>query len=150
MLAAALLAVMVSNGPRTAACEPRSLDAWRQRCLTSRDALEDSLADARRTSCFAGLGGAGDACAAMAGEGGAAGARAQLLAIMLNVRAGRLAPECCVDRGDEGPLALDELIRRADRALSRPDCDPALAARIGRALAMVNDGSALGECGPPR
>ena len=147
MLVAALLGVMLSNGPRTAACEPRTLDAWRQRCLTSRDGLEQALTEARRTRCFATLGSATDACGVMAGLDGVAGARAQLLAVMLNVCTGRLKPECCVDRGDEGPLPLAELIRRADRALSAPDCDPVLAARIGRALAMVNDGSALGTCG---
>ena len=147
MLVAALLAVMLSNGPRTAPCEPRTLDAWRQRCLTSRDALQDALTDARRTKCFASMGSAGDACGVMAGYEGVPGARAQLLAVMLNVCTGRLRPECCVDRGDEGPLPLDELIRRADRALSVPDCDPALAARIERGLARVNDGSALGACG---
>ena len=144
-----LLAVLALAGRAVAAphCEPRPLNDWRLRCAADRDEIDDSLASPRRSRSLASLESVGEACRVLAASGGpCAQARAELLAILLNVGAGRLNPACCVQAGDSA-RAVTDLIRSADDALA-DGCAADQCERISRGLRGVNDRTRLIDCPP--
>lgn len=139
--------VVALAGPVIAAppCEPRRLNDWRLRCAADRDEIGDSLGWARGSRTHAGVKSVGRACRALAGSGGAcAEARAELLALLLNVGAGRLNPECCLQAGD-AVKTVSALLWNADDALA-DGCAAQQCERIIRGLQGVNDRTRLMAC----
>jgi hypothetical protein len=145
-LATLLLALPARATERESSCRPRSAAEWATKCATreGREDIERLLGDCRRLRALADLRTAREACEVLLhGEGVSAcdRARRQLLTAALNVAAGRLNRDCCVQwRGREVRLG-DVLGRHSDDCHEHRNCED-----IREFLALVNDEDEVHDC----